>query len=234
MSIGIVYENRLPRWVRAIGGKFRYGRKSYRMAWGELSFHPGWSVTLCLFGEAYSLHLGALWTHAYITLPFLQRWHREPEGVMEAWGASSFDGAVHISWGPWTKVLRLPWRDWTQTAHDVLRADGSWAPFVGSWERDKEPDGRHNETHPYRYLLRSGEKQERTATIYVERRRRKLRWLRWLPLARTRYAIDVAFNDEVGERTGSWKGGTIGCGYELRPDETPRECLQRMESERRF
>lgn len=47
-------------------------------------------------------------------------------------------------------------------------------------------------------------------------------------------SIDVEFDGEVGERTGSWKGGTIGCEYELRPNETPYECLKRMEQERKF
>lgn len=32
----------------------------------------------------------------------------------------------------------------------------------------------------------------------------------------------------------SWKGGTIGCGYALRPNESPYECLKRMEQERKF
>jgi hypothetical protein len=39
---------------------------------------------------------------------------------------------------------------------------------------------------------------------------------------------------EAGKRKGSWKGGTLGCGYELKKNETPLECLRRMESEREF
>ena len=30
------------------------------------------------------------------------------------------------------------------------------------------------------------------------------------------------------------KGGTISCSYELRKDETPEQCLRRMEKERVF
>lgn len=47
-------------------------------------------------------------------------------------------------------------------------------------------------------------------------------------------AIDVQFSDEVGERTGSWKGGTIGCGYNMLPGESPLDTLRRMEAERKF
>jgi len=44
----------------------------------------------------------------------------------------------------------------------------------------------------------------------------------------------VKFSDEVGERTGSWKGGVIGTGSEMRPGESPEQCLRRMERERKF
>lgn len=47
-------------------------------------------------------------------------------------------------------------------------------------------------------------------------------------------SIDVEFNAEVGERTGSWKGGCIGCGYQMNPNETPLQALRRMEAERKF
>jgi hypothetical protein len=49
-----------------------------------------------------------------------------------------------------------------------------------------------------------------------------------------RTSIEVGFDDEVGERTGSWKGGTIGCGYDMLPDESAVQCLRRMERERKF
>ncbi len=38
----------------------------------------------------------------------------------------------------------------------------------------------------------------------------------------------------VGERTGSWKGGTIGCGNDLLPGETMEQSLRRMERDRTF
>ena len=59
--------------------------------------------------------------------------------------------------------------------------------------------------------------------------------VKWTKLfAKTRRTIDVHFSKEVGERKGSWKGGVMGCGYTLNENETPLECLQRMEVERKF
>ncbi len=31
-----------------------------------------------------------------------------------------------------------------------------------------------------------------------------------------------------------WKGGTIGCGYNLLPNEHHLDCLKKMEKERKF
>jgi len=132
--------------------------------------------------------------------------------------------------------------------HEVRRADGSWVPYVGSWEvgpsrgegiggqlGGKEPDGREEFKYPYTYVRKNGEVQQRTATVFVDRRAWRPRCLQWTSLFENqRQCIDVSFDDEVGERSGSWKGGTVGCGYEMLRGETPEECLRRMEKERKF
>ena len=91
------------------------------------------------------------------------------------------------------------------------------------------------QTYPYIYILESGEVQERLATVKVKEMEWRRRWLPFTSLFnQVIRSIDVNFNKEVGERTGSWKGGTVGCGYELKKGETPYDCLKRMEKERKF
>lgn len=105
--------------------------------------------------------------------------------------------------------ITMPW-DWRHREHKILT----------------EP-----ETHSYKYTLRSGEVQHRTATIQVQTRL----WTRpWIPRRLFKRTIDIKFNDEVGERSGSWKGGCIGCGYDMLPGESPLNTLRRMERERKF
>jgi hypothetical protein len=100
-----------------------------------------------------------------------------------------------------------------------------------AWKHRKHEVLSQPETHPYTYTLRSGEVQHRTATIKSEQRT----WTRWwIPFRRVSRSIDIDFNSEVGERTGSWKGGVLGCGYEMKPGETPLHTLRRMEAERKF
>jgi hypothetical protein len=107
------------------------------------------------------------------------------------------------------KAIHMPWY-WNHKEHKIL----------------SEP-----ETHDYVYTLKSGEVQHRKATINAESRT----WARfWLPFTRTRKTIDITFSDEVGERSGSWKGGCVGCSYEMKDQETPLQTLRRMEIEREF
>lgn len=186
------------------------------------------SAALCLFEDGWSFDLFGL----FLPLPF--RVTREPHEIMESWGFSFVERTIHFNWGRHTKIFRFPW-DWEHLKCEVQRPDGSWVPYVASYESDTEPDGRWEESYPYQYLLKSGEVQERTATVYIERREWRWRWLMWCPWpAIKRQSVDITFDDEVGERTGSWKGGTIGCGYEMKPGETALQTLRRMEREREF
>lgn len=186
------------------------------------------SLSLCLFEEGWSFELFGL----FIPTRLLR--YREPNDMMESWGITLYERTIHLNWGTKTRVVHLPW-EWSHVKHEVRRHDGSWVPYVGSYETSKEPDGRWEGTYSYVYTLKSGEVQERSATVYVCRREWRWRWIMWLPWPRIkRQSIDVTFDDEVGERTGSWKGGTIGCGYDMRPNESPLDALRRMEADRKF
>jgi hypothetical protein len=188
-------------------------------------------VRLCLFEEQFCLSLFGF----LIALPFLDRWHRHPHEMMEAWGFyfDEHDWSFVWCWGDWSCRKYHPLRMQHHSWH-VLRPDGTWAKRVQSYEKG-EPDGRREWVLPYHYKLRSGEVQERMATVFVERGEWRRRWIGWLPMFRKiRQSIKVCFNDEVGESTGSWKGGCIGCGYDMKPGETAEQTLRRMERERTF
>ena len=124
-------------------------------------------------------------------------------------------------------LLRVMW------GKDTGRRDGPYKAFWMPWSwrhREHEVIG-PAEAHPFRYVLRSGQVQYRIATIKPERRL----WTRpWLPYKRESRYINIDFNDEVDERTGSWKGGVLGCSYDMLPGEQPIDTLRRMERERKF
>jgi len=120
--------------------------------------------------------------------------------------------------------------------HDILCVDG-WKPSPKRpWEHNEGDPVPAKNSKRYKYVCRDGTIQDDIiATYSVEEREWRWKALRWLPWPRkVSRCISVEFDKEVGEERGSWKGGTIGCGYEMRVGETPDECLYRMQRERRF
>ena len=153
------------------------------------------------------------------------------------YGFYTYDDAFVFEWANglddgFNKYFYYPWSyDYCKT--EYIDTEGNWV-ISKSWKYENKK----TEVFDYTYVLNSGEIQKRKATVSVERR---TWWQRWFGLGKkhltpkkVRTTIDVQFDGEVGERTGSWKGGTIGCGYDLLPNETPLECLRRMERERKF
>lgn len=160
------------------------------------------------------------------------------------YGFYFFQDSLVLKWGKdkgrgeRSKHIDLPWALRFHKRWELVEGD-SYAKGVQDW---CEVPRKLNHgviatkwTAPYRYVRRSGEVQERTATFYAERWEHRYNWLRWLPFPRQiKTSISVEFSDEVGEGAGSWKGGTTGCGYDMRDDELPLECLRRMERDRKF
>jgi hypothetical protein len=188
-----------------------------------------WSLGICLFEDGYSLDLFGF----LIALPFLDRWRYDPHEIMESWRCYYMERSMWFCWGDKCKCFYMPWM-LTHIKTEVRRPDGTWVKKVASYDRG-EPDQREEFVFSYLYPLRNGETQERTATVYVERMEWRQRWLKWCPFfAKKRQSIEVEFSDEVGERSGSWKGGCIGCGYGMKPGESAEQTLRRMERERTF
>ena len=145
------------------------------------------------------------------------------------WSVSASDEfGLSLDFGINRKSFDWPWSVRT-LRYECQMDDGSWSSVFNS---ESPP---YSESHPYSYALKSGEIQERTATISKRRHVltrvvfHRFGWPKWVS-----ESIEIEFSDEVGERSGSWKGGCIGCGYDLKAGETLLECLRRMERDRKF
>ncbi|MGY9050349.1 MAG: hypothetical protein ACKVKF_25850, partial [Rhodobacterales bacterium] len=133
-----------------------------------------------------------------------------------------------VHWGMSSKSFDMPWFLHT-LAYEQQMADGSW---ISVFDPDAKP---YAEAYPFTYTLKSGKIQNRIATVSKRRHvlcRRMFKmfgWPRWI-----KESIDIDFDGEVGERSGSWKGGTMGCSYNLRRGETMEQALRRMGRDRKF
>lgn len=193
---------------------------------------PRFSFGLALFGRDGGL-TGRVLLDLFGFYIFLCKWGRPPEELMESWGFTYHMRGIQFQWGRHCRIWYLPWALEHQKT-ETMRPDGSWVPLIASYESGD--DGRLREIHPYTYKLKSGDAlQQREAAVWAERREWRWRWFQWLPWPRIiRTSIWVEFDEEIGERVGTWKGGTVGCGWDLRPGEALGDALGRMERDRKF
>lgn len=214
-----------------------------------LSFWFGWGFDLTYetcgyFDARHRITISLIFFTLIIVLPIWS--NHTQECVPPKWGIAYHGdifwihtgGKGNMNGGNKWITIHMPWQwDWVRTS--VLRKDTTWEHETKNNEKsfwkDKWKDIIWEETHPYTYTLRSGKVQNRLATIRVEEREWRWRGLRWLPHPnRIKKTIAIEFNGEVGEKTGSWKGGCTGCSFKLQSDETPLQSLRRMEKERIF
>lgn len=226
-----IYGDKIPLLLRMI---FCLGIQdgSYRFRWGEFSL--GWALGLSykIYHDTACFRISPFIFSLYINMPVLITFRDGTEDWNASYGFSVFLRDMHVHWRDKCKVIYFPW-NWKHVRHSFLWPDGSLHHHAGKNEYTGPDEAKQR--YRYTYTLKNGTVQERTATICGDEREWRWRWYTWSPWPRKiSRCIDIAFSDEVGERTGSWKGGCIGCGYEWRKGETMLECLRRMESERKF
>ena len=235
-----MYKWELPWWLRAIGA-WRINRDSIDFSWGY--FSPTFGLELLLhrgfyFDSQYRLSFCFLWGKFHIKLPFKTKLPQHCD--WPSYGLQVFHNSLWIRTGDCEQNQRtrrmiswdFPFVSLIFDRHEVKNEKGEWVPYIPEYQNPSVPDGRYIEIHPYRYVLRNGDAQERPAPIYMERR---IYHRKWLPFwTKVFPCIDIKFSDEVGERTGSWKGGAIGCGYKINEGESILACLRRMEADRKF
>lgn len=173
------------------------------------------------------------WGSLYIHLPFDTG--RGDTAESKYYGLTFYhcdSGFPNQFWVRGWKSFDFPW-GYKFLKREVLLKDGWRKENKGDdlWDKDKWGDKIIYEEYPYTYTLKSGEIQNVIATIHQEKRY----WTRWFGLhTKCGHYIEIEFSGEVGERAGSWKGGCIGCSYEIKNGETPLQTLKRMSRERKF
>lgn len=235
------YQHEFNWWQRVLQlvlGMWRINKESIDFKWGYFAPRFGFEFMLNrggYFDRRMSVTVCLIWGVFHLKLPFKTRIPESCDtprygvqihnntlwfhlgGNMNSWEQCD---SKYIAWD-------LPWFSWIFEHHLHQAPDGSMVP--GGYDKR---DTAYTETHPYAYKLRSGAVQNVIATCLIE----EWQWHRkWFPFVkRTSRGIKVDFSAEVGEETGSWKGGTVGCGWDMLKGESIEQCLRRMEAERKF
>jgi len=173
-----------------------------------------------------TIHIGLLFFQLFIHFPWYKTYEDHHQCSGPQWGVMISNDAIIESFSP-TLWLYYGNSDGTPKGAKYSIIHGPW-----SWGSAKisETVG-EKETHEYLSVLKNGDSQIRQATI----QQKYMEWRRtWIPWRMPNHSISIDFDDEVGEGSGSWKGGVLGCGYDMKKGETPLETLRRMEIERKF
>jgi hypothetical protein len=216
-----------------------WGRRVDKGFWrlGAVSVFLAGGIALDLYShdETAGLHLGLGFAQVYLPLPFLTRFMQEdfewgPPAYGFAWMWYAHGEPIQLHWGYRYKIIEMPWEPYC-TSYQYLSAAGEWR------EAEAAPEPMWNIVRPYHYLRSDGSVQESTATVY--RRKRESRW-HWFGMGRisqflrriqpfgvrVRDSIEVDFSPSMED--------CRGCGYQMKPGESPIDTLSRMQRERRF
>ncbi len=229
----------------------RKEKKEFRLKIGkfEITTYWGWSGLSFRYETAgyedgrHQILFFPLFVKFFITLP----WGKgDGDCEVPTYGFYTQKNALVLCWNRKNKFLWVPWTwEWVRTSR--LLKDNTWAHDTRktpkSFYKDEWKELVWQEQHPYHYVYYKRnpgdelpEVSRAIATIGVGEMEWRWRIFRKLVIGpkKVSKSIKIDFSDEVGAGRGSWKGGVLGCGYDLREGEEPLLALRRMEKERRF
>lgn len=146
-------------------------------------------------------------------------------------GKSTHDSSTDMRWGKC-----LPWKQWNHVRRSLYAPDGTH--FYTEPKRVRGIDAFHDvmkkeEACPvchFGFVDYDGEMIVATCRI-EEREWHKgqgwFKWLRWFSRPKISRYLDLRFSSEVGPQKGSWKGGTVGTGTDMKPGDTPEAAFRR-------
>lgn len=204
----------------------------------ELSYHK------CGYFDGHpEIHISMFGLHSVIRLPWINKeWMEECDSPK--WGIAIHDNIFWIfrggkgnmnggcKWWAWDIPFfsKIHVKHAVETMSGMVDSEslGSKDPYV-HYSDDFRVVKRHT------IYIDSYDNSPIGCTYWREYREWRPKWLTWTSLFATkRNYIEIEFEKEVGSQKGTWKGGVMGCSYDLLPGETPEECIRRMEKERKF
>jgi len=220
-------------------------KKIYKNKW--LIFY--WAINFDIsfeicgyFDNRPRINLDIIFFSLTLILPFRNKWTDECD--CPRWGIAIHNNTFWLYIGGkgnmngggiwWTWHIPFITKNWVRTS--ILLKDDTWEHKIRGDRKTFYTKEWKDKQKSFDYIFTDKYDNSKIPTnIYVEEREWRPKWLRWTRMfAIVNRTIDIHFSKEVGERKGSWKGGTLGCSYTLRKNETPLECLKRMETEYKF
>lgn len=154
---------------------------------------------------------------------------RVNEGFLQIFlGAQTHDSVTTQSWSCF-----LPWTQWNFVRHSLYNPDGSHFWTEDNKNRDYKISSEQRElVQKTTFFIDDYDGERITATCYIEEREWHFgtgcfKWLKWFRKPMIRRDLSISFDKETGREKGSWKGGTVGHGIEMKNNETSEQAIRR-------
>lgn len=141
-------------------------------------------------------------------------------------GAQTHSSDTTQSW-----CKHLPWKQWRHIRTSVYDPEGGHfaTEEKGKW---REFSDLREKCQASYFGFEDYDGEMIVATCRIEEREWKrgegwFKWLSWFYPKMIRRELSLSFNAEVGPGKGSWKGGTIGTGIDMRKEDYPINAFKR-------
>lgn len=207
----------------------------------QLEFYPSWGFTIKYLLEGYNDYNNPLFIFQfifgafYLTFPWKHNVIYDPGHDGPSYGIVYHMRSFQIYWNRKCKIIHMPY-DYTWIRTSLLLKDGTWEHETKGNRKTfyEEPwlSKQWEIIIPYKHITSNEGHIDLEITCHMTEREWRQKWLKWTKIGRkTRKTIDVKFSEEVGKGRGSWKGGTIGTGFNIPKNGTYLDALKDMEKQ---
>lgn len=169
----------------------------------------------------------------YLTLPWKHNIKVEAGCETPSYGIVYHNRSFMVYIGKKIKFINLPSSYvWIRTS--LLLKDKTWEHET---KKNKKNfyykvwlDKRWQIIIPYKHRTSNEGDIDLEITCHITEREWRQKWLKWTKFgAKVKKTLDVDFSEEVGRGRGSWKGGTLGTGFDITKTSNIEEGLKKME-----
>lgn len=219
--------------------------------------YPGCSLRISAFGHTIIAALPAvIKPHVYWVDLSDREWATaRPDGRkgytqvdQRNYGFSCADGFLQVYRGRTTmdsstdrtKGYFLPWKSWRHVRRSFYGLKGEHIAtlpdtgkgYIGDPGRFDRESAIADATPTVSFEFDDFDGERITATTRIEERewrlgKGKFKWLSMFRRPKIVRSLDIQFSAETGRRKGSWKGGTIGHGIDMKPGELHEAAFRR-------
>lgn len=206
--------------------KNRFFEFSTWFHWIRLSYSP------CAYYNDRVLSFSPWWGSLYIHL--WDSWKQNDVNDETNYGFYYYESSLWIQYWKKIKSIHMPWDyDWVRTSY--LLKDNTWVHETKYTNRNIDTDSIIDIFEEQYMFIDKYNSTWTMATIHVEEREWRQRWLKWTSLfSKVRRTIDVSFQNPIWKWVWSWKWGTLWCDYKMQEWEEPFDTLMRMQEDRKF